>query len=68
MIKRVSIYVHTTKESNYDLIEKLGIDPESEAAGMLLYLGSEEKLHYDVDTETGIGKLIGANDEFFTKQ
>jgi hypothetical protein len=67
MIKRITLYAHTTKDQLFPFIKELGIDPDSEAAGMLLYLGSEEKLHYDVDTETGIGKLVGANDEFFAK-
>lgn len=58
--KRVQVYLHRDKESNYQIVRDVGIKEDSEAERMFLYLGSEEALVYDVDVETGEGKLVGA--------
>lgn len=55
----VSIYLHSSKDSLWEMAEKLGL--EGDAVRMFRYLGTEEKLTYEVDPATGEGRLIGAN-------
>lgn len=64
MKKRVRVYFHRSKESNYDLAETIGIDQESRAMDYLKYLGSEIETYFEIDMKTGKGKLIGAEGFF----
>lgn len=64
MIKRVKVYLHRTKESNWELAQKLGFEEDSEAFKNVCYLGYELEAYYDVDLQTGETKFVGA-DGFF---
>lgn len=55
----VSIYLHSSKDEMWAFAEKLGM--EGDAVQMFRYLGSEEKLTYEVDPATGEGRVIGVN-------
>jgi hypothetical protein len=55
MTRRIKVYVHRDKESNYDLARKLDCDGPD-----IKYLCSEVELIVDLDTETGHGKVVGA--------
>lgn len=63
-IKRVKLYVHRDKESNWDMASKLGFDEDSEAAKNFSYTAYEVALVFDVDTRTGDSKLVGADGHF----
>ena len=54
---RFKRYVHCSKEDNFDLEEKFN-------DSNLLYVGYEEELIYEYDTETKRVELIGANGKF----
>lgn len=57
MITRFKRYLHSNKESNFDL-EKHFNNPE------MLFIGYEEELVYEYNDETKECKLIGANGFF----
>ena len=56
--KRIKVYVHRQKESNWDLARAIAKNKEAES--QLGYLGYEEELVYDVCPETGKQKLVAA--------
>lgn len=64
MKKRVLVYVHRNKESNYEIAQKLGMKVDSEAERNVLFLGYEVELVYDIDTETGDAELVAAGGKF----
>ena len=64
MKKRVQAYVHRSKESNWPLAEKLGFEENSEAERCFNYMGYEIPILFEVDTETGEAKVIGADGKF----
>ena len=53
-------YLHSSKDSNYDLAEELGLDDL--AAREFAYSNYEVKLNMRVDTSTGKTEIIGVND------
>lgn len=63
MKKRVDIYLHADRCSNYEAIEKIGMDTESDIGRKATFIGNEEKMTYEVDTETGDGVLVAVNDK-----
>ena len=46
-------YMHSSKESNWDLGMSLGIDRESDAMDRFKYTGYEIAFTVEVDTDTG---------------
>jgi len=62
-IKRIKVYVHRSKEENFDLMDALGVEGQ-EATSNLMYLGNEEELIYDINLKTGEAKLVAAG-EFY---
>jgi len=50
-------YLHSSKESNFDLVDRFNDDG-------LMYVGYEEELVYEYDTETKNVVLIGAGGLF----
>lgn len=64
MTKRIKVFFHRNKEDNWDLAEKLGFEENSSEFNALAYLGYEIETYFDVDTETGIATLVGAEGFF----
>ena len=56
--KRCKLYVHGSKESNYDAGEQLGLS--GEALDLFMYTACEVELIYEVQ-EDGSSKLLGCN-------
>jgi len=55
-----NVYVHSSKESNYDLGETLGLT--GEALENFMYTAHEVKLTYEVNPESGATRFIAVND------
>lgn len=56
VMKRVIVYVGSDKDSMYGIGETLGLN--GDALSMFRHLGSEVKLTYNVNLNTGRGELI----------
>lgn len=63
-LKRFKVYFHRSKENNYEIIEAFGVDIGSKAMENLKHIGYEIETFYEVNTETGEHKLIGAEGFF----
>ena len=61
-MKRVKVYVHREKESNYIMADHIGLT-ESARDGFR-GLGYEIELVFDINEETGEGDLVGAGGFF----
>lgn len=62
--KRVKIYMHKDQESNFEMVEKLGLSLDSDAGDMASRIGYEVELVYDVDLSTGFAKLVAAEGKY----
>lgn len=62
---RTDIFVHTSKESNFELGERLGLT--GEALQNFKYACYEVKLSVDVDMETGDVEIVEVDDEALLK-
>lgn len=62
---RTDIFVHTSKESNFELGERLGLT--GEALENFKYACYEVKLSVLVDMETGDTEIVAVDDEALTK-
>lgn len=56
---RIILHVHGDKESSYAEAEKAGLT--GEALKMAMYLAYEHKMEYEVDPQSGEGKLISVD-------
>lgn len=66
MTKRVKVYAHRSKESNFEFIERLGLSETAE--DNLKYLGYEIELIYDINIKTGEAKLVAADGFFLSDE
>ena len=56
----VILYVHRGKDENYDMANRIGLDPD--ATRTFAWTGSEVSLQCVVDTQTGTTVVVGIND------
>ena len=57
---RTDIYLHSSKESNFDHAQKIGLTGEAET--VFLYALSEVKITIDVNEVTGEAVIIAVDD------
>lgn len=66
--KRIRLYVHRDKDSNYDVAQQLGFKVGSKAERMFLYACSEVELIVDVNMKTGETTVVGAEGKFLGEE
>jgi hypothetical protein len=65
-MKKITIYVHTDKESSWQAGKKAGL--KGEALEMAKYLGYEHAMKYEVDETTGEANLISVDGRKLEKE
>jgi hypothetical protein len=56
---KVTLYTHSSKESNWDKGKEIGL--EDEALKNFMYAGYEHAMEYEVDMATGNAELVAVD-------
>ena len=64
MKKRIKVFVGRSKDSNWELAEKIGIDLNTAAVSEFSHLATEVELIVDVDTVSGRHEIVACDGKF----